>query len=177
MEFNKENLKAFWNDLTGKAGTAAKAAAKKTGEAAETAKLAITLKTEESKLRGLYAKLGVLYYANTAGEDNADVLAAQVLEIDEQKMVIENLRAVIDERNGKMKCPNCGKIIDIESAFCNSCGAKQEQKKNVTTEEAPAEEAKAEETKAEEAPAPAAKPLTAEEFIAFFKTTIEKYFA
>ena len=59
FEINKEKIKALWGDISGKAQAAAETAAKKTGEVAESAKLTITLKSEEQKLARLFlGKLG-----------------------------------------------------------------------------------------------------------------------
>jgi len=169
FEINKEKLKSLWADVSGKAQAAAQTAAKKTGEVAESAKLNITLKTEQQKLGRLFASLGKLYYEKAEEAQ----LAAQVMEIDEQKKIIEDLKVVIAEQKGKILCPACGKEIDGDSLFCSGCGAKQEQKKNVTTDEAAPEA-----PKAEAAPeAPKCAPLSAEEFIEFFKATMDKYFA
>ena len=166
FEINKDKLKALWADVSGKAQTAAQTAAKKTGEVAESAKLNISLKTEQQKLGRLYASLGQLYYEKAEEAQ----LAAQVMEIDEQQQIIADLKVVIAEQKGKILCPACGKEIDGDSLFCNAGGPTQEQKKNLTTEEAAPEAAPA------EAPAAPAKPLTAEEFIDFFKATMVKYF-
>ena len=164
FEINKEKLKALWGDISGKAQAAAQTAAKKTGEVAESAKLSITLKSEEQKLARLFLGLGKAYYDKEA----EDLMSAKVMEIDEQMKVIAALKVVIAEQKGKILCHACGKEIDGDSLFCNACGAKQEQKKNVTTEEA--------EAPAEAPAAPAGKPMEADEFIDFFKATMKKYF-
>jgi len=164
FEINKEKLKAIWGDISGKAQAAAQTAAKKTGEVAESAKLNITLKSEEQKLARLFLGLGKAYYDKEA----EDMMSAKVMEIDEQMKVIADLKVVIAEQKGKILCPACGKEIDGDSLFCNACGAKQEQKKNVKTEEA--------EAPAEAPAAPAGKPMEADEFIDFFKATMKKYF-
>lgn len=117
----------FFDDLSKNAKSFAEKAVKKTGEVAESAKLAISLKTEESKLEGLFNALGKLCY------DKADdgLIAAQILEIDEQKTVIAQIKAEIAANSGKSYCTSCGKEISSEAAFCSHCGAKQEQKKKI----------------------------------------------
>ncbi len=175
MEFNKEKLKALWNDITDKASSAAKTAANKAGDVAESAKLSITLKSEQSKLNGMFSTLGQAYYESKNGADNAELLAAQIMEIDEQKRVIAELKALIAENNGKMFCPSCGKELNIEDAFCSACGAKQEPKNAPSNdEEEPAKEEPKNEPKEE--PAKSAKPLTANEFIDAFKDIVNKYY-
>ena len=169
------DFKGMFNNVAAKVDSAAKTAAKKTGEVAESAKLTISLKTEQAKLEGMFTALGKLCYAQTTGEDTSADLAAKVLEIDTQKKTIADLKAVIAENAGKAYCPACGKEIDIEAAFCPACGTKQEKKK--LTEDAPAAKTAPAEEAPKEAKEIAVKPLDAAEFIAFFKATMEKYFA
>ncbi|MBQ8510796.1 MAG: zinc ribbon domain-containing protein [Clostridia bacterium] len=177
MAFNFDKLNSFLNKAAENVNAAAKTAAKKTGEVAESAKLTIALKTEQSKLEGLYNQLGKLYYEKAEEAQ----LAAQVLEIDEQKVVIEQLKAEIAENSGKVICPGCGKEISVDVAFCPACGTKQEEKKkSVTTEPAPKTETPKEapkEAPKTEAPKAESKPLTADEFVSFFKATVAKYYA
>lgn len=113
------------DNLSKSAKTFAEKAVRKTGEVAESAKLAFTLKTEEMKLDGLFEELGRLCY------DKADeaLIAAQILEIDEQKSVIAQIKAEIAANSGKLICESCGKEIPSEAAFCSYCGKKQAQKK------------------------------------------------
>lgn len=107
------------------AKTFAEKAVKKTGEVAESAKLAISLKSEEIKLDGLFEELGRLCY----GKAEEGLITAQILEIDEQKSVIAQIKAEIAANSGKAICENCGKDIPNEAAFCSYCGRKQGQKK------------------------------------------------
>ncbi len=122
------DFKSIVDNVTTKASEIAKTAVKKTGEAAESAKNAITLKSENNKLEGLFTTLGKLFYEQTKGTDMRAQIGAQIMQIDEQKLVIENLRAVMAESSGKMVCKFCGKDIDIDSTFCPVCGKKIEPK-------------------------------------------------
>ena len=122
------DFKSIVDNVTAKASEIAKTAVKKTGEAAESAKNAITLKSENNKLEGLFTTLGKLFYEQTKGTDVRAQISAQIMQIDEQKLVIENLRAIMAESSGKMVCESCGKDIDIDSTFCPVCGKKIEPK-------------------------------------------------
>ncbi len=122
------DFKSIIDNVTTKATEIAKTAVKKTGEAAESAKNAITLKSENNKLEGLFTTLGKLFYEQTKGTDVRAQISAQIMQIDEQKLVIENLRAAMAESSGKMVCDSCGKDIDIDSTFCPVCGKKVEPK-------------------------------------------------
>ena len=108
----------FFDDFTKSAKNIASKAVKKTGELAESAKLTILLKSEESKLEGLFAALGKLTYEKA----DAALIAAEILEIDEQKNVIKQLKADIAANSGKMFCPACGKEIADDAKFCPACG-------------------------------------------------------
>lgn len=122
------DIKSIVDNVTTKASEIAKTAVKKTGEAAESAKNAIALKSENNKLEELFTTLGKLFYEQTKGTDMRKQISVQIMQIDEQKLVIENLRAIMAESSGKMVCDSCGKDIDIDSAFCPICGKKIEPK-------------------------------------------------
>ena len=135
------DIKSMIGNVTNKAGSIAKTAVKKTGEAAESAKLAITLKSEQNKLDRLFTTLGKLFYEQAKGTDVRAQVAAQIMEIDEQKQVIDELKVIIAENNDKIICVSCGKDIDIDDAFCPVCGKKVEPKllEREKTEESPIE--------------------------------------
>ena len=110
------------------AGTIAKNAAKRAGEVAESTKLNITLKSEQHKLEGMFTTLGKLFYEQSKGTDVRAQIVAQIMEIDEQKQTIDDLRTILVESTGKVICPSCGKGIDIDNVYCPVCGKKQEPK-------------------------------------------------
>ena len=121
-------IKSIFDGAASTAGTFAKSAAKKAGEFAESAKLNITLKSEQRKLEGMFTTLGKLFYAQSKGTDVRAQIVAQIMEIDEQKQTIDDLRIILVESTGKVICSSCGKGIDIDSAYCPVCGKKQEPK-------------------------------------------------
>ncbi len=122
------DIKAIVNDVTEKAGSLAKSAVKKTGEAAESAKFRFLMKSEEKKLDAMFTELGKLFYKQVKGTDVRAKTTAQIMEIDEQKQIINDLKSAIIESQGKMICDSCGKAIDIENVFCPECGKKIEPK-------------------------------------------------
>lgn len=164
------DFKSILDNVASKVDTFAKTAAKKTGEVAESAKLAISLKSEQHKLEGMFTTLGKLFYEQAKGTDVRAQVAAQVMEIDEQKKVINDLKVTIAEASGKVICESCGKEIDVDNAFCPVCGKKQEPK--IVVEDTVCEtEAPAEDTEISNA-----KPLSPEEFVDFFHETMDKYY-
>ena len=122
------DIKTIAGDVAAKAGSLAKTAVKKTGEAAEAAKLTLLIKSEQKKLDSLFTVLGKLFYEQTKGTDVRAQIVAEIMEIDEQKKIIADLKATMIENSGKIICDFCGKEIDIEHPFCPECGQKVEPK-------------------------------------------------
>ncbi len=118
-----------FKNIVDKAGTFAKSAAKKTGEVAEHAKLRFSAKVEKSKLEDMYRELGKLFYEQVKGTDVRMQISAQIMEIDEQKLVISNLITEAAAAKGHMICDVCGKEMSFDAAVCPHCGAKPEAKK------------------------------------------------
>ncbi len=123
------DFKNIVDNVANKAGTLAKSAAKKTGEVAEHTKLRIAAKVEKSKLEDMYTTLGKLFYEQVKGTDVRVQIAAQIMEIDEQKLTISNLVTEAAAAKGCMICANCGKEMDFDATFCPHCGKKPEAKK------------------------------------------------
>lgn len=121
-------FKTIFDDVATTAGSLAKSAAKKAGEVAESTKLNITIRSEQHKLEGMFTTLGKLFYEQAKGTDVRAQIVAQVMEIDEEKQTIDDLRTILVESTGKVICQSCGKGIDIDNAYCPICGKKQEPK-------------------------------------------------
>lgn len=160
MEFKK-----IVHTVAGKAGAIAKSAAKKTGEAAGNAKLAITYKSEKIKLEKMFTTLGKLFYEQTAGTDVRAQIVAQIMEINEQKKSIEDIKALMEEVKGKASCPGCGKSISIDAAYCPVCG----QKLGITAEDDRTKEEIIDDIIN-------TKGLDTDGFVSFFNETTDKYF-
>ncbi len=155
------DFKAIFDNVANKAGSLAKSAARKTGEVAEQAKLAITAKSEKGKLETMYTTLGKLFYEQVKGTDVRAQVSAQIMEIDEQKLVIEQLTTEMAENNGHILCDGCGKEISFDDAFCPTCGKKQEPKKLFDREASTDEKSDTE----------------SEDFVEAFKDVTDKYFS
>lgn len=155
------DIKAIINNAVSSIDNMAKTAVNKTSEVATSAKHSILLKTEEAKLEELFKTLGKLFYEQAKGVDLRAQITAEVIEIDEQKLVIRELQTKISEKNKKNFCSVCGKQMRADSIYCKVCGTKQDLKRK----------------KAEEAIKTPHKPLSSEEFVEFFKNTTKKYFS
>lgn len=91
------DFKYVVNSAAGKARHFTKTAVKKTGEAAEYAKLQVAFISEKRKLERMFSTLGKLFYEQVKGTDVRVQIAAQIMEIDEQKAVIKDLKRAIYE--------------------------------------------------------------------------------
>lgn len=152
------------NSAAGKVGTFTKVAIKKTGEAAETAKLNFALVTEKRKLEKMFSTLGKLFYEQVKGTDLRIQIKAQMLEINEQKAVIASIRSDIVASKGKAECAFCKKPLDVDATYCHNCG-KQQFVKNCGCSNGQCDD---EPTSAD--------PLGTDEFVDTFKNTTDKYF-
>ncbi len=123
MEFF-DKIKNIAEKTVKKTGEVADLAAKKGSEVAESVKLNVSLKNEEGKLAKQFCALGKLVYDKADNE----TVAAQIVEIDDQKQLIEDIKAEIAEKNGKTICQGCGAEVEADSTFCKHCGAKIEKK-------------------------------------------------
>ncbi len=153
------DFKYIFNSAAGKVGGFTKAAVRKTGEAAEVAKLRVAFASEKRKLEGMFSTLGKLFYEQVKGTDIRVQIAAQVMEIDEQKAVLAELKSAIVSAKGKTYCQSCQSPISAELAYCPSCGAQQFATKSGSDGETASQ-----------------KPLSTEDFVSVFKDTTAKYF-
>lgn len=154
------------SSAAGKVGHFTRVAVKKTGEAAELAKLRVAFISEKRKLEGMFSTLGKLFYEQVKGTDVRVQIAAQIMEIDEQKAVISKLKSDIVAAKGKAVCAGCGSPIDSEAAFCPACGERQFVKKNGSFSH----------MNKEASDLHAGKPLSCEDFVDTFKDISAKYF-
>lgn len=159
------DIKNKVNTAAGKLGKFTRTAIKKTGEAAETAKLNIALASEKRKLEKMFSTLGKLFYEQVKGTDVRVQIKAQIFEINEQKNVIASLRADIAASRGKAQCIFCGKPLDLESTYCQHCGKQQFAKAGTSA----AHNDEGNESVSQ-------KPLSAEDFVDTFKNITAKYF-
>ena len=119
------DIKSIVENAAAKADSLARAAVKKGGEAAEAVKLNISLRSEQKKLDSMYTTLGKLFYEQVKGTDVRVQVKTQIMEIDEQKLVVEELKLSVAETKGKAACIHCGNDIAIDAIFCPACGQSQ----------------------------------------------------
>ena len=158
------DIRSIVSSAASKIDSLARIAVKKGGEAAESAKLNLTLRSEQKKLDSMFTTLGKLFYEQVKGTDVRTQIKTQIMEIDEQKLVIDELKLTIAEANGKASCIICGSDIEIDAVYCPACGGSQATKKHgEPSKQAPTD-------------TPAAKSIGTNDFITFFKNTTDRYF-
>ena len=119
----------FFNKLTKKAKETYGAASKKTGEIAKEAKLKMRMNENKAEIKDLYQEIGKKVYEKhtLSGEIDINIdLEEECTKIDILSAEIETCLNQIRELKDKKQCPKCFNEIDLESKFCNHCGAKQE---------------------------------------------------
>lgn len=118
---------SLFDNIGKKVGEAAQAAAKKSGELVEIAKLNINISTEEDKIKNLYLKIGENTYAKYRSGNEIDTdLIADCEKIEEHQKVLDSLKAKILELKNMKLCTSCGEDVQNSALFCPKCGAKLE---------------------------------------------------
>lgn len=119
----------LFSKLTQKAKQTYGVASKKTSELAKEAKLKMKMNENKAEIKDLYQEIGKKVYKKHTLSEGIDIkvdLEEECIKIDILSAEIETCLNKIRELKDKKQCPNCFNEIDLESRFCNHCGAKQE---------------------------------------------------
>lgn len=139
-------MKDFFEDLGKRLGSTAETVTNRAGEAIEIQRL-------KSQIRGLargnavdLMELGrTIYDRYKAGEEVEENAKALCDAISDREATIEDYEKKISRIRGSFECPNCGKMVAKDMAYCPYCGEK-------TPEESEKEQEAAQEDTAEENP-------------------------
>lgn len=116
---------SFIDDAINKTKEVFDVACKKTDEVVTTQKQKFSIASLESKREKDFADLGRIYFElaknNTDLTDEARNLVDAISEKNEE---IARLNQDIQNTKNKRICPNCNANIDVNSVYCNNCGAK-----------------------------------------------------
>ena len=116
---------SFIDDAINKTKEVFDVACKKTDEVVTTQKQKFSIASLESKREKDFADLGRIYFElaknNTDLTDEARNLVDAISEKNEE---IARLNQDIQNTKNKRICPNCNANIDMNSVYCNNCGAK-----------------------------------------------------
>lgn len=112
----------FFNDINRAIENAGNTAKQKTKDLTDVARMNNAIKSEERKLEEIYRRIGEIYvkkyYAET--ENLFRELVSQARETEQN---IESYTTRVQKIKKVDTCPNCGKEIPLNAAFCMHCGA------------------------------------------------------
>ncbi len=116
---------SFIDDAINKTKEVFDVACKKTDEVVTTQKQKFSIASLESKREKDFADLGRIYFELAKNStDLTDEARNLVDAISEKNAEIARLNQDIQNTKNKRICPNCNANIDVNSVYCNNCGAK-----------------------------------------------------
>ena len=116
---------SFIDDAINKTKEVFDVACKKTDEVVTTQKQKFSIASLESKREKDFADLGRIYFELAKNStDLTDEARNLVDAISEKNAEIARLDQDIQNTKNKRICPNCNANIDVNSVYCNNCGAK-----------------------------------------------------
>ena len=116
---------SFIDDAINKTKEVFDVACKKTDEVVTTQKQKFSIASLESKREKDFADLGRIYFELAKNStDLTDEARNLVDAISEKNEEIARLNQDIQNTKNKRICPNCNAYIDVNSVYCNNCGAK-----------------------------------------------------
>lgn len=78
----------------------------------------------QNRLDKVYRQLGALAYTlEKTGQQNEELLAHYVQEIDRLKSQLDLMRPLEPEPISTYECPSCGRGVAKDAMFCGGCGA------------------------------------------------------
>lgn len=117
---------AFFEQLGKRLTDAGQGVAQQTKNFTDVTRLNGTISEKERKISQLYSSIGESYYERRRNDSTSEELQ-KIEEINTLFAEIAQCREEIKQIKGVIKCPNCGAEVALNSAFCNSCGAKISQ--------------------------------------------------
>lgn len=119
-----EKAKVF-AEKTGEVATqAAQNAGRVAGDMAQATKLNLQIFDLNTECEVLYKNMGKLVYDIHMGIDvESDAMDKYLMEVDEIRAKIDDLRMQLSQAKQQSTCPVCGKTCDKNDVYCASCGA------------------------------------------------------
>lgn len=113
----------FFNKAKEKLTKTGNEVAQKAKELAEITKLSSQVSAQENIVKSAYSEIGKYVYENLR-EDAPAEMAEKMEAIDAALAEIARLKEEIRKLKGSCVCPQCGKEVDDNVAFCPACGTK-----------------------------------------------------
>lgn len=126
---------AFFEKLGETLSSTGKAAAQKTKEMADLAKLNSQVGQLEGKIKTWYQVIGEKVYQSEKDQEHSG-LETEFGMITDAFAEIGRLKKQITEIRGMKTCPECGADVAKDASFCSKCGAKIEEPADNTDAEA-----------------------------------------
>ena len=122
---------------------------KKANKVVDVSKLKLSVNELNGEIKKRYAELGeYIYNAKKNGDYSEECITEKIQEIDDLSEQLAAVQDAISTLLNRVYCPECGKAVSINDAFCSACGAKLPVHEAPVVEE-PAED-EAEETAEED---------------------------
>lgn len=115
------------NDLKTKVTRLAKDIGKGAADAVDFAKYKLQLTDVRDEINTRYTEVGRMVVENGEGADAAQ-MQKLIAEIGDLKKRVEEINQALAALKRTVTCASCGKEIDADVAYCQFCGAKNEQK-------------------------------------------------
>lgn len=108
--------------------------ADKSGKFIQDTKSKFAISEKERKIQEIFEGIGrTVYEMYLKGEDVGEVFKQEAEKVDDFKKEIREINKKILANKGLKECNNCGKVIQMESKFCQHCGVEQPQIEVVET--------------------------------------------
>lgn len=125
---------AFFDEIGKKISQTGQEAVKQTKMMANVTKYKANISTLEGKVRDAFTVIGKQYFQDHQNDPQAEQID-KINEIAAYLKEIEEWNFKIQQEKGVMVCPQCGKEVNMDAAFCNNCGAKIERPKPPVVDE------------------------------------------
>lgn len=136
---------SFLDDFTKKVSELSGSVMEKTKTSTENLRLNKAIGDEEKSIAQAYQEIG-RKYRQLFGENPLPEFADLLAEIERREAVVAEYRSKVQQNRGKVPCAGCGTEIAVTSAFCPTCGAKNEYQPPKPVEPTIPEEVPAEKT-------------------------------
>jgi RNA polymerase subunit RPABC4/transcription elongation factor Spt4 len=123
------------DDVLANVKSYADVAGKKVNKVVDVSKLRITISQLNSEIAKRYRELGeYVYDSKKNGDLSEEEVTLKIAEIDDLYAQISVIAKQVADIENKAICPECGRQIPVDSAFCSFCGSKIEHEEPVVEE-------------------------------------------
>lgn len=125
---------AFFDEIGKKISQTGQEAVKQTKIMANVTKYKANISALENKVRDAFTLIGKQYFQDHQNDPEAEQID-KINEVAAYLKEIEEWKFKIQQEKGVVVCQQCGAEVNMESVFCNNCGAKVEKPKPPVVQE------------------------------------------